>query len=163
LRERDEKPRQPNAFDSDFLDSQALRDQPPHPEASSEGPWRVVRLHGAPPNTPRWACWARGESAPRVVVDREDLAHRMAAALALCDRLPRFAVEEGSDGRLVLLENGVVVGKLQGWSDDLPRVLTALTDLQLRPLPFAHFLASTGDETLVRAGRIACSILAGDG
>jgi hypothetical protein len=163
LPDRDSKPGPPNAFDTQFLDRQALREQPPHPEASSEGPWRVVRLHGAPPNTPRWACWARGESAPRVVVDREDLAHRMAAALALCDRLPRYRIEEEADGRLLLLENGAVVGSLQGWSDDLPRVLTALTDLQLRPLPFAHFLTSTGDETLVRAGRIACAILRGDG
>ena len=161
--DRDDKFRHPNAFDPGFLRSQALRDQPPHPEAASEGPWKVVRLHGAPPNTPRWACWARGESEPRVVVDREDLAHRMAAALTLSDRLPRYRIEEGEDGRIHLLESDRVVGTLQGWSDDLPRILTALTDLQLRPLPFAHFLASTGDDTLVRAGRIAYRLLDGDG
>jgi hypothetical protein len=162
LTDRKETFREPNAFDSDFLESHGLRDQPPHPEASSEGPWRVVRVHGAPPNTPRWACWARGEAEPRVVVDREDLAHRVAAALALSDRLPRYRVEEGPEGRLHLLENGRVVGTLHGWSDDLPRLLTALTDLQLRPLPFAHFLASTGEETLLRAGRIVYGLVDGD-
>lgn len=159
MSDRHEKLSKPNAFDSGFLESHSQRDQPPHPEASSEGPWRVVRLHGAPPKTPRWACWARGESRPRVVVDREDLAHRIAAALVLADRLPRYRVEEDAEGRIHLLENDRVVGTLHGWSDDLPRILTALTDLQLRPLPFAHFLASTGDETLVRAGRIVCELL----
>lgn len=155
----DETLRHPNAFAREYLAHHGRRDQPPHPEAASEGPWRVVRLHGAAPDTPLFGCWARGESQPRAVVEREDLAHRLAAALALADRLPRYRVEEGPEGRLRLLENERVVGTLAGWSDDLPRVLTALADLQLRPLPFAHFLASTGDDSLVRAGRIAYELL----
>lgn len=153
-----------NAFHPDFLERHARRDQPPDPEAASEGPWRVVRLHGGPPpHSPRWACWAEGESRPRAVVDREELAHKLAAALALADRLPRYRIEEDSEGRLHLLENGRPVGSLAGWSDDLARILTALTDLQIRPRSFAQYLASTGDEALVRAGRIAYGLSAGEG
>lgn len=159
MTDRNDSFSKPNAFDPGFLARHGMRDQPPHPEAASEGPWRVVRLHGAPPNTPRWACWARGEERPRVVVTREDLAHRIAAALALADRLPRYRIEEDPKGTVHLLENDRRVGTLAGWSDDLPRILTALADLQLRPLPYAHFLASTGDDTLVRAGRIAYEVL----
>ncbi len=128
---------------------------------------------GAPPAAFRWACVGEGEEAPRALLAEPDLAYLTAAALPLTGRAPRFELVEDLDAEeedLSLLVSGCGApparsdrdwGTVRGRNEDLPRVLTVLDELRLRPLALAHFLLSVGDETLARTGRILSKLAAG--
>jgi hypothetical protein len=151
-----------SAFSTDFLAELSHREPAPAtPEADLAGPWRVVQLYGA--GDPRWACLAAGERRPRITLQAPDLAYLAAAALAFADRPPVFRFQEDADQRLHLLQAGHPIGTVPGrippGGDTLPILLTALADLRIQPLPFAHYLLSISDETLRRAGAIAVRLL----
>ena len=152
----------PSAFSADFLAELSRREPAPAaPEADLAGPWRVAQLCGA--GDPRWACLAAGERQPRLVLQAPDLAYLTAAALAVAARPAAFRFQEDADRRLHLLHHGRPVGTsaglIQVGADTLPLHLTALADLRVRPLAFAHLLLGVPDDVLRRAGVIAVQLL----
>jgi hypothetical protein len=118
----------------------------------------VTPLYGAG-NEPRWGCLAAGERDPRLVLQAPDLAFLSAAALAVAARPSGFRFQEGADGRLHLLHQGRPVGTGLYRGDTLPLHLSALADLRVQPLAFAHYLLSVPNEVLGRAGVIAVQLL----
>ncbi len=158
----------PSAFSADFLAELSRRDPvPATPEADLAGPWRVTTLYGLHGQTdPRWACLALGEPRPRLTLQAPDLAYLAAAALAIAERADTagaFRFQEAADRRLHLLWHGQPVGTSPGLirpgGDTLPLVLSALADLRVQPLAFAHYLLSVPDETFRRSGRILMELL----
>jgi len=152
----------PNAFDRHFLEAFARRDPAPAvPEADNAGPWRVTKLHGE--GTPRWACIACGERPPRFNLREPDVAHLVAAGLAIADRSPRFRFQVDAAGTLHLMHDGYPAGTAQKESETLPLHLTGLADLRTQPLALAHFLMAVPQEVLERAGALVMEMVSGEG
>jgi hypothetical protein len=163
---RDDLYQPPNAFAPELFAELRRRDHhPATTEGDFAGPWRVARLHGAPPPADgvRWACFAAGERAPRLSYPEPDQAFLGAAALALAERPPRFRFQKGADGRMHLMHDGypaAVVAPSVPEGCSLPADLTRLADLRVRPQALAHFLMAVPEDVLERAGVLVMRMLA---
>jgi hypothetical protein len=161
----DDRPAPANAFDRQFLDRVAARDQPATAaEADLSGPWKIeIAPDGSFAVLRGWESLAAGDRPRLTAAEREDALYA-AAALPGAGRgdLYRLRSEPDEEGGFTLERGTTPVARCAFFDHEVVAGMHVLRATGRSPEALASFLEAVGHAPLEHAGRILAGRLGAD-